>query len=211
MNTLEAKDWLTQRVSRETMVRLETYHEMLIRWQRTLNLVAPSTLDAAWSRHFVDSAQLLDLSPELAHKWLDLGAGAGFPGLVVSAMTFERRPDLNMTVIESDKRKCGFMREAARAMRVRVNILPCRIAEAPLQKADVVTARALGSLKALIDHAKPHVVNGACLLFPKGASFQEELVALTQRWQTQSEIFQSVTDPAARIVRLTVPETEEES
>ena len=211
MNNQDAKGWLEERVSRETMSRLEVYHDMLLRWQRTINLVAPSTLDTAWNRHFVDSAQLFELAPAKARSWLDLGAGGGFPGLVIAAMAIEQRPDLKLTVIESDIRKCGFMREVARAMEIQVDILSYRIADAPKQRANVVTARALSSLSSLIAHAQPHVVQGACLLFPKGESYRAELEAISPHWQIQAETFKSVTDPAATILRLTVPDSEEEA
>ena len=139
MNNVEAREWLTAYVSRETMDRFELYHDMLLRWQRTINLVAPSTLPDAWTRHFVDSAQLFDLAPRNATRWLDLGSGGGFPGLIVATMALEARPKLSVTLVESDVRKCGFMREAARAMGVNVNILTQRISEIPKQSADVVT------------------------------------------------------------------------
>lgn len=86
MNNDDAKDWLSARVSRETMECLETYHTLLHRWQSTINLVAPSTIDMAWVRHFADSAQLFDLFPPDAKCWLDIGSGAGFPGLVIAVM-----------------------------------------------------------------------------------------------------------------------------
>jgi 16S rRNA (guanine527-N7)-methyltransferase len=207
----EAKSWLEQRVSRETMGHLEAYHGMLLRWQKTINLVAPSTLDAAWVRHFVDSAQLFDLAPADANSWVDMGSGGGFPGLVIAAMAAETRTDLKITLIESDIRKCGFMREAARAMKVRVNILSRRIADVPKQYADVVSARALSSLSSLISHAEQHANPGACLLFPKGESFQAELETLPPRWQTQAQAFESITDPSATIVRLVIPEQEQET
>lgn len=211
MNNDEAMDWLSARVSRETIDRFRLYHDMLSRWQKTINLVAPSTLEAAWSRHFVDSAQLFDLAPNNAQHWIDMGAGGGFPGLVIAAMAEERRPGFQMTVIESDIRKCGFMREAARAMGVRVNIFSRRIADVPKQNADVVSARALSNLSALISYAQPHVKKGACLLFPKGESYQAELETVPLHWQTQAETFASVTDSAATILRLIVPEQEIET
>lgn len=210
MNDTDAQEWLSSRVSRETMELLETYHHMLVRWQRTINLVAPSTLPAAWTRHFVDSAQLFDLAPSDARLWLDLGSGGGFPGLVVAAMAKDARPNLRVTLVESDIRKCGFMREVARALNVQATILPQRISDIPKQSADVVTARALAGLSSLIDHAKPHISVNTCLLFPKGESYQSELEAMPPHWQTRVETFQSVTDPAATILRMNVPDLEKE-
>ncbi|MBL4629477.1 MAG: 16S rRNA (guanine(527)-N(7))-methyltransferase RsmG [Roseicyclus sp.] len=198
------------RVSRETFARLELYHQLLHHWQRTINLVAASTLEAAWSRHFVDSAQLFDLAPATATQWLDLGSGGGFPGLVIAAMAAETRPDYRITLVESDIRKCGFMREAARKMDVQVQILSCRIADIPPQKADVISARALSNLGALINHAIPHAADGTCLLFSKGASYKAELESLSSDWQMASEAIPSLTDPDAVILRFVVPNLKKE-
>ncbi|MBY4894272.1 16S rRNA (guanine(527)-N(7))-methyltransferase RsmG [Rhodobacteraceae bacterium N5(2021)] len=201
MNADHAKAWIAARVSRETMERLELFLTLLHHWQKTINLVAPSTLDAAWSRHFLDSAQIYDLAPQDATRWLDLGSGGGFPGLVVATLARETRPDLSVTLVESDIRKCGFMREAARKMDVPVKILTRRIADIPPQAADVISARALSSLSNLIDHAKPHMTQNTCLLFPKGSSYKAELETLSDDWQIKGETIASLTDPDAVVLR----------
>src|SRR5436190_21201457 len=122
--------------SRETLDRLATYEQLLRQWQKTINLVAPSTLDAIWHRHFADSAQLLPLAPQAA-TWVDLGSGAGFPGLVLAILLANGvRPSARnlvlaadgaegsdpttprVTLIESNARKCAFLREVARQTRV---------------------------------------------------------------------------------------------
>lgn len=201
MNTDDAKVWISDRVSRETMERLELYHSLLIKWQRAVNLVAPSTLDVMWSRHFADSAQLYDLAPATATHWLDLGSGGGFPGLVIAAMATETRPSLRVTLVESDIRKCGFMREAARKMDVSVRILTQRIADIPAQSADVISARALSNLSTLIELAAPHTVLGTRLLFPKGNSYMAELETIPDDWQANAEVIQSLTNPDAVVIR----------
>lgn len=208
MTSDEARAWLSSRVSRETMGKLEVYHALLLQWQQTINLVAPSTLSEAWSRHFVDSAQLFNLAPTTATRWLDLGSGAGFPGLVIAVIAEEKRPELTMTLVESDVRKCGFLREAARKMGIGVHLQTQRIADIPAQSADVVSARALSNLGALLDHSSPHTTSGACLLFPKGSGHKAELETIPPRWQTIVETFQSETDPDAVVLRFTVPELE---
>lgn len=201
MNTKDAKAWIAARVSRETMERLSLFHALLLQWQRTINLVAPSTLDHAWERHFVDSAQLLDLAPKQATRWLDLGSGGGFPGVVVAAIAMEERPNFSMTLVESDIRKCGFMREAARKMEVPVKILTRRIADIPPQTVDVISARALTNLKDLIDHTVPHMAQDTCLLFPKGSSYKAELESVSSDWQMKADVIDSVTDPDAVVLR----------
>lgn len=201
MNEDDAKTWIADRVSRETMDRLELFHGLLVQWQRTINLVAPSTLNSAWSRHFVDSAQIFNLAPKTAARWLDLGSGGGFPGLVIATMASEAAPNLSVTLVESDIRKCGFMREAARKMGITAKILTRRIVDIPPQSADVISARALSNLSSLFDHALPHMHPTTCLLFPKGAAYKTELESLPGDWQIKAEPTTSLTDPDAVILR----------
>ena len=116
-------------VSRETIDKLLTYEALLRQWQKTINLVAESTLDAIWSRHFADSAQLLALAPPVANRWLDLGSGAGFPGLVLAVM-LAGRDGAKVTLVESDTRKAAFLGEVARRTGASVDIRPERIEKA---------------------------------------------------------------------------------
>ncbi|MEX3017299.1 16S rRNA (guanine(527)-N(7))-methyltransferase RsmG [Gymnodinialimonas hymeniacidonis] len=208
MSPEEAKAWLGESVSRETLERLETYHTLLLKWQPTINLVAPATLGEAWQRHFVDSAQLFEHIPDGAERWLDLGSGGGFPGLVLAAMGAEANTPLTVTLVESDIRKCGFLREVGRAMGVKVNILSRRISEVPNQSADVISARALSGLDKLVDHAKPHLGANTRLLFPKGSAWREELETLPARWQTICEPIPSLTHDDAVILKFDVGQLE---
>lgn len=205
MTEEEAKAWLLARVSRETMDRLQLMHELLVKWQNTINLVAPSSLRAPWSRHFADSAQLFDLADQATTSWLDIGSGAGFPGLVIAAIAADQRTNMRFTLIESDVRKCGFLREAARIMDLDVRIHSCRIADAPHDIADVISARALAGLKDLINHAAGRMHSRTTLLFPKGAKYKDELEALETGWQNTTQIHPSVTDPTAVILRIQMP------
>lgn len=200
----DGKAWFDANVSRETLGRLETYHALLLKWQRTINLVAPTTLDDAWNRHFMDSAQLFSMAPEKAERWLDLGSGGGFPGLVVAAMGAERVHPLSVTLVESDIRKCGFLRETAREMGVRVNILSRRISEIPRQTPDVISARALSGLDKLIAFAEPHLTERTHLLFPKGGNWREELETLPSHWQTICEPVPSMTHEDAVVLKFDV-------
>lgn len=201
MNEEDAKAWLGHRVSRETFERLETYHDMLQKWQRTVNLVAPATLEEAWGRHFVDSAQMYDLASDTAAQWLDLGSGGGFPGLVVAALGADANSACRVTLVESDIRKCGFLREVARKMGVTVNILSRRISDIPKQAPDIISARALSDLPALINHSKPHLATNTQLLFAKGHAWREEVETLPLHWQSICEPVPSVTHPDAVILR----------
>ncbi len=211
MTEEDAKDWLAARVSRETLERLKIYHGLLLKWQRTVNLVAPASLDYAWERHFVDSAQLFSMLPEGATRWLDLGSGGGFPGLVIVAMGAENEPNIEVTLVESDIRKCGFLREVARAMGVRVHILSRRIGDIPQQSADVISARALSGLSALIEHAKPHLTTNTRLLFPKGGAWREEVETLPAHWQMICDPVPSVTHPDAVILKFDVSQLKDEA
>lgn len=198
-------------VSRETLERLETYEVLLRKWQRTINLVAPSTLNDAWGRHFADSAQLLALAPSEATRWLDLGSGAGFPGLVLAILLAERE-GATMTLIESDSRKAAFLREVARQTGVTVDILCERIEKVPTQAKvvsretaesgewDVITARALAPLPRLLDLAAPYFSQDTVGLFLKGREAQAEIAAAQSGWSFSFELHRSLTDEEGQVV-----------
>ena len=190
-------------VSRETFEKLELLERELRRWQAIKNLVGPATLDRIWDRHIVDSLQLLDLAPD-AGTWLDLGAGAGFPGLVLAIAGAER--GLQVHLVESNSRKCAFLRHIAR-----LTGAPAKVHEARLEtqvpdfvgKADVVSARALASLTMLLDWTEPLLKAGTMGLFPKGRDAEIELTEARKKWTFEAEILPSLTDPEARILRIT--------
>jgi 16S rRNA (guanine527-N7)-methyltransferase len=190
-------------VSRETFEKLELLERELRRWQAIKNLVGPATLDQIWDRHIVDSLQLLDLAPD-AGTWLDLGAGAGFPGLVLAIAGAER--GLQVHLVESNSRKCAFLRHIAR-----LTGAPAKVHEARLEtvvpgfvgKADVVSARALASLPMLLDWTEPLLKAGTMGLFPKGRDAEIELTEARKKWTFEAEILPSLTDSEARILRIT--------
>jgi 16S rRNA (guanine527-N7)-methyltransferase len=200
----DAKDFAGRfAVSRETLDRLETYASLLEQWQRTINLVAPSTLSAVWVRHFADSAQLLALAPAGAKHWLDLGSGAGFPGLVLAILLAERGEGY-VTLIESDTRKAAFLAEVARRTGVAVDILCKRIeksaTQAKLPPIDVITARALAPLPRLLDLAAPYFSQATVGLFAKGREAQAEIEAAQAQWDFTFELHPSMTDSEGRII-----------
>ncbi len=200
-------------VSRETIVKLLAYAALLQQWQRTINLVAPSTLDDVWDRHFADSAQLLALAPPDAQYWLDLGSGAGFPGLVLAIILAERG-GANVTLVESDTRKAAFLAEVARQTRVPVDILRARIEKCATQsKVDVITARALAPLPRLLDLAAPYYAAETVGLFLKGREAQAEVDQALNRWEFSSALHPSQTDRDGRVVevRALKAKTEEHS
>lgn len=187
-------------VSRETMARLQHYVALLRKWQAALNLIGRGTVDDIWRRHIADSAQLLRHAPA-AGAWLDLGSGAGLPGLIVAICS-----DHRVTLVESDARKCAFIREAARATGTQVEIRNCRIEnlENPTESGGyaVVSARALAPLPDLLRLAAPFLAAGAVGLFQKGARWREELTAAEESWIVQATPEGSLTHPDSVILRV---------
>jgi 16S rRNA (guanine527-N7)-methyltransferase len=186
-------------VSRETLAALETYAGLLRKWQKAINLVAASTLNDVWRRHFLDSAQLMSLLPEGDCQIVDLGAGAGFPGLVLALLS--GRPT---QLVESDQRKAAFLGEVARATACagRVQIHAARVEALKPWAAPIITARALADLSQLLDWAAPFMTADTVCVFPKGAKAEDELTAALRVWKMNVERRRSVTDPTGLILRL---------
>jgi len=187
-------------VSRETLASLEAYLETLTKWQKAINLVGPATLADAWTRHIVDSAQLVPLIPAEARSLADLGTGAGLPGLVLAAL----KPELAVTLVESDARKAAFLGEAGRRMGLKKQpkIVIGRIEAVPPADADVVTARALAPLKQLLIWADRHRSDTAICLFHKGKDWQAELTDARRAWDIPYQSHGSATDRDAVILRV---------
>lgn len=187
-------------VSRETEERLAILVAELERWQKAKNLVSNATLDEVWTRHIADSLQLFDLAPE-ARRWLDLGSGGGFPGLVLGIRLAETGGHIDL--VESNARKCAFLRHAARLTGAPVTVHNARIeAVMPqfLGKVEAVTARALAPLPLLLDWCKDLLRTGVIGVFPKGQYLDAELTEASKYWKIQASTFPSVTDSAARIL-----------
>lgn len=182
----------------EAWDRLRLHVETLRKWQPRINLVARSTLPDIWHRHVLDSLQLLPLLPPQAKSLTDLGSGAGFPGLVLAAA----RPDLGVTLIEADQRKCAFLLEAARTAGVSVNLVTQRIEAISPQPVDVVTARALAPLAKLLEWAAKFQRGHTICLFHKGEGLDSELTEARQHWMMDLDRVPSVTAPGAAIVRV---------
>ncbi len=243
----------------EAVQRLVIYEKLLWQWQKAVNLVAPATLDAVWHRHFADSAQLVPLAPPGVRSWIDLGSGAGFPGLVVAIIlagassrlseqraaasppplwgrdrvggnpqhkmsglpplltpphkgegnpvAYETPVAIHFTLIESDTRKCAFLREVARQTGVAVDILSRRAESARTSVNKdlprIVSARALAPLDRLLDLAEPFSPPGTTLLLPKGREVAQELQVAESRWRFQVALVPSVTDTDGRIAVIT--------
>lgn len=187
-------------VSRETLSKLDAFHDLLLKWNPRINLIGRDTQTKIWARHIADSAQLWKLRPRDARTWADLGSGAGLPGLVIAALA--EGADLHVVLVESDGRKCVFLREATRAMRLRVTIHEARIESLAPLKADVLSARALAPLDRLLGHAEKHRLSQGRGLFPKGRSVHKEVEIAIRAWRFEHRLHPSLTDPEAAIVEV---------
>jgi 16S rRNA (guanine527-N7)-methyltransferase len=191
-------------VPRETIEKLTRYAELLAHWQKSTNLIAPSTLPTLWSRHFADSAQLGELAPE-ARLSLDLGSGAGFPGLVIAIMQ-AGRPDFRMHLVESNRKKCAFLAEVARQTVAQVDIHAMRIeelAQSPQRlEPDVVTARALAPLPRLFELAAPFFGANTRGLFLKGREAEAEIDEARRGWIFDVRLHPSLTSADSSIVEV---------
>jgi 16S rRNA (guanine527-N7)-methyltransferase len=183
-------------VSRETMERLRQYQALLAKWNRRINLVGRRSLDDVWRRHFLDSLQLLPHGPDRG-PWLDLGSGAGFPGLVLA---IAGAPEVHL--VESDGRKCAFLREAARITGSDVTIHQSRIEDLPALKPMAVTARALAPLPRLLSLAWPQLSADTLMLLPKGQDVDVELTEAAKCWKMRVDKVPSVTASAGCILLL---------
>jgi 16S rRNA (guanine527-N7)-methyltransferase len=188
-------------VSRETLARLDAFVEILLTWSAHTNLIGASTVPHLWTRHIADSLQLLDLAPN-ARTWVDLGSGAGFPGLVI-ACALADTPGAKVHLVESTGKKATFLREAARLTGAPAVIHAERIerfVEVFPGPAEVVTARALAPLKSLLDQSVSLLTKGAIGLFPKGQDVDAELTEATKYWNIKVNLAPSRTDSKGRVV-----------
>jgi 16S rRNA (guanine527-N7)-methyltransferase len=188
-------------VSRETEARLTQFVEFLLPWAEKTNLIARSTIPSIWTRHIADSLQLVPLAPE-ATTWIDLGSGAGFPGLVI-ACAITGRAGAKVHLVESTGKKANVLREAVKHLQLPAEVHAVRIEDFAKNfkgRADVVTARALAPLDQLLTLAQPLLRFGALGLFPKGQDVEGELTRAAKCWTIDAELIPSQTSPEGRIV-----------
>jgi len=205
INIKNADDFATAfEVSRETLTRLEIYADCLREWNRAINLVSPTTIEHLWQRHFADSAQLLAYATD-SRNFADLGSGAGFPGLTLAILLSEHN-DVNVQLIESNGKKCAFLRHIARQTGTPVEIVEARIetlADRPtLKHVDCITARALAPLGKLLGFAAPLFAEDTKALFLKGRETEREIEEAATEWSFQARLHQSRTDPDGQIVEI---------
>ncbi len=200
---LTREDFATQAgLSQDLVERFSEYRKLLESWQSRVNLVARSTVPDIWGRHFLDSAQLFSLLPVTAKTLVDLGSGAGFPGLVLGLLVSERGgPDIHL--VEADSRKAAFLSEANRVLQANVTVHCRRIESINDLKADVITARALSPLDRLLGQAERFITPASTCLFLKGEKASLELTEALKHWTMEVTEIASITHDLARILKLT--------
>ncbi|EJK80840.1 MULTISPECIES: 16S rRNA (guanine(527)-N(7))-methyltransferase RsmG [Rhizobium] len=195
------------RVSRETQGRLQHFAELFQKWAKTINLVAPSTVDDLWRRHIADSAQIFQLHPKPA-RWVDLGSGGGFPGIITAILLAEQK-DGHVDLVESNQKKAAFLRVCLRECEARGAVHAVRIEEAPkiIADCDVISARALAELDMLLDYVAPWAERNENLrlLLHKGRDYEREVHKARGRWEFDLVKHNSVVESDSVILELTRP------
>jgi 16S rRNA (guanine527-N7)-methyltransferase len=188
-------------VSRETLARLRMFEALVKKWTKKINLVSKSDAEKIWERHIVDSIQIYDLAPKEG-IWLDIGSGGGFPGIVAAVMAKEASPERAFILVDSDQRKCAFLRTAARELELNVKVITDRVEKIEPLNATVMSARALGDLNSLLGYVERHLEVGGSALFPKGVSWKSEHSAAQQYWSYEIEAIKSETNSDATILKI---------
>ncbi|MDX8527216.1 16S rRNA (guanine(527)-N(7))-methyltransferase RsmG [Mesorhizobium sp. MSK_1335] len=189
-------------VSRETFERLQAFEQLFLKWNRSINLAAPSTLDDVWRRHILDSAQLARIAPN-ATRWVDLGSGGGFPGLVLGFLLSER-PGASIDLVESNRKKASFLQSVIGQFDLPARVVAKRIDDsyALVSAPEIVTARALAALPDLLDLSAPWLAKGARALFHKGRDYRTEVEESTLCWAFDLVEHPSMTDAHGVILEI---------
>lgn len=200
----DAKAWIREEldVSRETLGRLESLVELTLKWTPKINLISKSTVDGIWARHVLDSAQLAPFAPDGLKTWVDLGSGGGYPGLVLAVLLDELRPEASVHMIESDQRKSTFLRTAIRELGLTATAHAIRAEALDPMGADIVSARALAPLEALLKLLQRHGRPDARGVFPKGRQASREIDAAARNWSFTCLQHPSITDPEATLLEI---------
>lgn len=190
-------------VSCETSPDLKCYQSILIEWQKKFNLVSKNSLNDAWVRHFLDSAQICEYIPDDASEMVDFGSGAGFPGLVVAVLTKNRTPYLNITLVESIKKKTLFLNEVSAKLKLHARIENERIENLAKKTYDVITSRAMCSLDKLLGYALPFCGKKTICIFPKGKSYAEEIATAQKLYSFKCETKDNLFSDEGKILLIT--------
>ncbi|MEM9061930.1 MAG: 16S rRNA (guanine(527)-N(7))-methyltransferase RsmG [Pseudomonadota bacterium] len=190
-------------VSRETIEKLDAFSALLTRWNRKINLVSPREIDRLWDRHILDSAQVFPHVPDDVTSWADVGSGAGLPGLVCAILAAEKNRDLVVDLIESDQRKCVFLRQASRELGLETRVHAERVEAVAPKTFQIITARAFASVPKILTLTAPLRGETTRYLLLKGRSYESELTEAEQSWKLHASRIPSRTDPDGMILDIT--------
>jgi len=188
-------------VSRETSDKLAQFAQLVEKWTAKINLISKPSIPHVWDRHIRDSVQLYQHAPMGSH-WVDLGSGGGFPAIVLALMSQQDGCQTKFTLVESDQRKCVFLRTAIRELGLDASVINDRIEKIAPLNADILSARALANLKTLVGFANLHLAEDGVALFPKGSNWEAEDVDAREDWQYNCDSIRSETDPSAAVLRI---------
>jgi len=190
-----------ENVSRETLADLRAFEALVLKWTKKINLISVRDTNQVWERHILDSVQVYDCAPRNG-DWLDIGSGGGFPGIVAAILAKGALSNREFTLVDSDQRKCAFLRTAARELNLNVVVRAERVEKIDPLKAEVLTARALDDLNSLLGYAERHLSSTGCAIFPKGANWKSEHEIAQKNWSYKSETFKSLTNSDAVILKI---------
>ncbi len=189
-------------VSRETLNSFLEYEYLLSKWNKKINLVSKKTLVDIWGRHFLDSGQIINHVDASGKRWIDVGSGAGFPGLVVALLLKDRKIDCDLILVEKNPKKVFFLNEVIRKLNLNVKVIKNNIASLESLKADILTARAFSELKELIELAHYHCNETGICLFLKGENYKAELDKTLNYWFFDYDVFNSLSNHSGKIIRV---------
>ena len=189
-------------VSRETLDALKYFEDLVVLWNPAINLISNSSVSDLWSRHIIDSAQLFLFTLPDEGLWLDVGSGGGFPGIVVSIVAKELAPSLRVVLVESDNRKCVFLRTVIRELGLSVKVINDRIENVKLDDVVYLSARALRNLNSLLFIVENNVSRETVCVFPKGRSYKKELVESQKNWKFDFNLIDSNTSEDSKVIVL---------
>jgi 16S rRNA (guanine527-N7)-methyltransferase len=189
-------------VSRETHDVLASFADMLLQWNSTHNLISKKSEADIWLRHIEDSVQIYELAPDSTKSWLDLGSGAGLPGIVAAILARGAGRSIDFTLVEANRKKATFLRAASRAFHLGLNVENSRIESVVARPYDVISARALASLDQLLVYADRFRSERTICLLPKGRTVEKELNEARKNWKIRSQAIPSRTDESSVILRI---------
>lgn len=192
---------LPENVSRETSEKLAQFSRLVEKWTTRINLISKASVPHMWERHIIDSIQLYQHAP-IAEHWVDLGSGGGFPAIVLALLAQQDGRQTDFTMVESDQRKCVFLRTALRELGLKGAVISERLEGISPLQADVLSARALADLKTLVGFADYHLKKGGVALFPKGENWKAEDIDARTAWGYTCEPIPSQTNASAAILKI---------